>query len=874
MASTIKLAEILQFLMGETKRLAARIDGVDYTNNNLPKRDPSNQLTSSRTPAGMSYRLVSGSIIDTIGTTGWYGVQTDDNMNVACNALSETSLALVGVKKIGAIQPGCRVFVIINEQLRHGTIIGVIPVVSPPDAVRIHDYVSQVSTNNMLFDTFLGHHAFRVPKPIQYENQAPIDETALGEWGRINESGGAIFLDSFMAFLRADENCGFWAFWHDQLARMQGHNIQLRSPALDLYAFDDEDELSVIKGVATYLWEALGRFEPGKIANTRSEEAINQAVNAEYALADPVDNAQVPFHRLRTFEGYLGQGFKRQLRLPPQQLSGNTINTLTEPKTGPSVWEEHLALDGNYHIVSSQGIFIAHAPVFQTPVQKKLPEDPTGDTAKSGYSRDKAKIKPGPDLNTKLDGIGPALTANDELAYGLQWRSAHPFYYREKDWKIEEDNKQHIPPVPDFGSLRDIHYLNKTQPELLNVDKREQQAEFYKTLSFLSILRDGTVVIAGPGGEEIRMGGGNIEISCPGDIQLRPGRNCVTLAGRDAIVRANKNVELSANTEDVRIKSDRNMQIMAGNSGIGGLLLESKSAGELQDYTKVGSEVVSNGVTIKAKSFVSCLGRDVYLRSHDTGYGVGQVIIDAGAGEGSIVTTSRDTINYNVNNIQQYFGPPDAPTGVNQYTDTISRLAGGFVCSYGSVAYMNGGLVTKGQVAIIDGHIATTANTPYVATIKGESLDQARAAFEELSQQNELSKQQAADNYEAAVTERLHGENKIGNEKVLKQIGFSFRTTDQYKVGNFTLFESRWAQIARGSGQPSVYWQEKIVKANERNTMPYPGFEAWTGSSAYCKVDNKLYTETGPEPTGKVYEDAPSSEQSKTAAENSYPVIA
>ena len=873
MASTIKLAEVLQFLIGETKRLAARIDGVDYTNNNLPKRDPSNQYTASRTPTGTPYRLVSGSVIDAIGTTGWYGVQTDDNAYVACNSISETATTLVGVKKVGAIQAGCRVFVVLSEQMKRGTILGVIPVVSPTDAIRVHDYISQVSTNNLLFDTFLAHHTFRLPKPTQYENHAPIDETTLGEWGRINESGGAIFLDSFMSFLRADENCGFWAFWHDQLARMQGHNLQLRSPALELYAFDDEDELSIIRGVATYLWESLGLFMPGQAAKLRSAEEINQAGNAEYALADLRDNAQTPFHRLRTFEGYLGQGFRKQLRLPPQQFSASTVNTLTDPKTGPAVWEEHLALDGNYHIVSSQGIFIAHTPVFQTPVQKKSPEDPTGDSKKTGYDYRKAKIKTGPDKNTELEGVGPALTANDELAYGMQWRSAHPFHYREKDWKIEEDGDQHAPSVPDFGALRNIQYLGKAQTDRLDVDEREKQAEFHKTLSFLSILRDGTVVIAGPGGEEIRMGGGNVEISCPGDIQLRPGRSCVTLAGRDAIVRANKSVEISANTEDVRIKSDRNMQLLAGNSGVGGMLLESKSIGELQDYSRVGNEVVSNGITLKSKSFVSCLGMDVYLRSYDAGYGFGQVIIDAAAGEGSIITTARDTLNYNVAGLYQYFGPTDAPTGVNQYTDQISKLSGGLTCSYGVAAYINGGLVTKGNIAIVDGHVASTADTPFVGTLKGEALDQVRASFEDLAQQEQTAKEQASDFYETSLTERIHGDNRVGNEKVLKQMGFSFRTSDQYRAGGFTLFESRWAQVARATSQPSTYWQEKIVKANEQNTMPYPGFEAWTSQSGYCKVDNKLYINTGPLPTGKVYEEAPSSELQKSAAENSYPVI-
>lgn len=868
MASPIKLAEVLQFLTTELVRLAARIDGIDFNNLNLLKRDPSNQLTLSRMP---TYRLASGSVVDALGMTGWYSVKLDDNKYVSCNFLTDTSSALVGVKKVGALQPGCRVFLIINETVQTGSILGVVPVVSQEDAIRIHDYISQVSTNGLLFDTFLAHHEFRVPTPTQNETHAPIDETSLGEWGKITESGVALFIDSFMAFLRADENCGFWAFWHDQLARMQGHNLQIRSPALDLNSFDDEDELSVIKGVSPYLFEALGLFKPGEVAKLRSEQEIAQVVNAEFAVADLKKPGQIPFHRLRTFEGYLGQGFKKQLRLPPVVPPSDGIHDLDDPKTGPAVWEEHLALDGNYHIVSSQGIFIAHAPLFQTPVQKKLPEDPTGDSKKSGYSNNSAKIKPGPDSNTKIEGIGSALTANDELAYGMQWRSAHPFHYKNKDWKIEQDGA-YEPNNPQFGSLGASQYLNKPEPEKLDVDNREKQAEFYKTLSFVSILRDGTIVIAGPSGEEIRMGGGNIEISCPGDIQLRPGRSCITIAGRDAITRANENVELSANTQDVRIKSERNMQLLAGNSGVGGLLLESKSEGEIQDYSNIGTEVYSTGITFKSKTFVSSLSRDVYLRTYDTGAGVGQIILDAGAMGGDIITKSRNFVSYALNSVQHYFGPAEEPVGVDLFNATQTRLAGGITSSDNSVTFINGALATKGNVVIVDGHVASTAKIQFVGTIEGESLAEIRNSFEDVKVQIDDLKVSAATQHGFAFIDRLYDEKRIGNEDTIKQIGFSFRSSDQYKVGKFTLFESRWAQIARTTQQTSNYWKEKIVKANEQSTMPYPGFEAWIGES-YCQVDNKLYTKTGPLPTGPVYETAESSDVQKITAEGNYPVI-
>lgn len=868
MASPIKLAEVLQFLTTELVRLAARIDGIDFNNLNLLKRDPSNQLTLSRMP---TYRLASGSVVDALGMTGWYSVKLDDNKYVSCNFLTDTSSALVGVKKVGALQPGCRVFLIINETVQTGSILGVVPVVSQEDAIRIHDYISQVSTNGLLFDTFLAHHEFRVPTPTQNETHAPIDETSLGEWGKITESGVALFIDSFMAFLRADENCGFWAFWHDQLARMQGHNLQIRSPALDLNSFDDEDELSVIKGVSPYLFEALGLFKPGEVAKLRSEQEIAQVVNAEFAVADLKKPGQTPFHRLRTFEGYLGQGFKKQLRLPPVVPPSDGIHDLDDPKTGPAVWEEHLALDGNYHIVSSQGIFIAHAPLFQTPVQKKLPEDPTGDSKKSGYSNNSAKIKPGPDSNTKIEGIGSALTANDELAYGMQWRSAHPFHYKNKDWKIEQDGA-YEPNNPQFGSLGASQYLNKPEPEKLDVDNREKQAEFYKTLSFVSILRDGTIVIAGPSGEEIRMGGGNIEISCPGDIQLRPGRSCITIAGRDAITRANENVELSANTQDVRIKSERNMQLLAGNSGVGGLLLESKSEGEIQDYSNIGTEVYATGITFKSKTFVSSLSRDVYLRTYDTGAGAGQIILDAGAIGSDIITKSRNFVSYALNSVQHYFGPAEEPVGVDLFNATQSRLSGGITANDNSATFINGALATKGNVVIVDGHVASTAKIQFVGTIEGESLAEIRNSFEDVKVQIDDLKVSAATQHGFAFIDRLYDEKRIGNEDTIKQIGFSFRSSDQYKVGKFTLFESRWAQIARTTQQTSNYWKEKIVKANEQSTMPYPGFEAWIGES-YCQVDNKLYTKTGPLPTGPVYETAESSDVQKITAEGNYPVI-
>lgn len=51
-----------------------------------------------------------------------------------------------------------------------------------------------------------------------------------------------------MAFIKADENCGFWALYLDQVARMQGHNIQIRACGYELEVFDDNGEIAAYSG--------------------------------------------------------------------------------------------------------------------------------------------------------------------------------------------------------------------------------------------------------------------------------------------------------------------------------------------------------------------------------------------------------------------------------------------------------------------------------------------------------------------------------------------------------------------------------------------------------------------------------------------------
>lgn len=838
----------LQHVYAELAKLTSKVHGADYVNKNAPKKDPSGQLNQNRFNTDYSCRVTTGFVIDSIAPFGWYNVQLDDSTYLPCGMVSEVASGKTGVKRVGVLQPGERVIVVVPSSVSTGYILGASPGYDVGLVRGTHDYISQASTNTVASDGLIGHYAnLAKPKLLQFSNHSPVDETSLGEWGRMAETGVGVFVDPFMAYLRSDENCGFWAFWHDQLARMHGHNLQIRSPGMDIYSFDDESELSVITGYAPYLWEALGGLTPAELTSFRTQAEV-QTKGSQFATVDMATLGQVPFHRLRRFDGYLGQGFKQQLKLPPQNTT-NKIFSLPVPMLSQTVWEEHLALDGNYHMVSSQGIFLAHVPPFSSPIQTKTPENGTGDSrfnngyVAGGYNPNGSSphvISTGPINTPILPGTGSALNADDELAYGLKWRSAHPFVYHQKDWTNPADTVKEVP--QGFSALKGKHYLEKPAPLKGVVDHRQTNADYHPTLSFVSILRDGTVVIAGPAGEEIRMGGGSIELSCPGDIQLRPGRNLVTLAGRDAITRARSNVELSSSEESVRIKSEYSLELLAGNSGRGGLILESRSASPAQDFSNTGSDAISSGITLKSQGFVSCVGTDVFVRAGLQGR-VGNITLDASKGKGAITAVASQISNYVTSHVADYFGEPGKVTSSNYYSANTTIVASSLQVMTGTSIF-GGGAYFKGSVAIVNGTVIAefAKQTNYMLPeLKNESKKQADEEFVNLGNRKKLVNDGGTNYYKQELTNRVYLDKYFGNDKTIATTSFSFRTTAQCKATDFMLFESRWAQRARANGETVKTWEEKSVAVNEVASYPYPGSFAWLGKT-YRKVDSTLYT--------------------------------
>lgn len=853
------IVEVIRSLQQHVERLEDRVSRLAATGDpDRPRADPSNAGGSAQAAPGAPTQVYYGRVVEALPFFGWYRVFPENgNAPVSCCLGSDLAATPVGVRRIGALQPMTRVFYVRRRGV--GVIIAAEPAFMTRKEQGYADWVSQTSTNtpareqvsNALLQ--LKEHGI-----ADFSNGGAVDETAVGEWGLMAETGVTVFIDPFMAFLRADDNCGFWAFYHDQLARVSGRNLQVRSAGREDEQLDDEGEFTREAGTAPYSWEGLGAFDRGTPTGRDNDNRTVQMDSPEKTGVDVKEQYdQYPFFRSREYGGYLGQGWRRQVVVPPPEARGR-VNRLGAPQKMIGVFDEQVALDGTYTLRSAQGVTIAHVPPFPVATRKRRSEDAAGDSRAAGYDPAAHKVRD----NLPPVAGGPALpgrclAADDDLAYSAMWRGDHPFHYHDKDWDLPDAIPGGAEQVPFFGQLAADWFLEPPAPAERDVDFRYRE-KFYQLVSMFKLSPDGAVVLAGGCGEEIRMAGGSVEISAPGDVYVRSGRNVVAMAGRDLVLRGHKNVDLSAAQEDVRVKAEGNLMASAGNGGTGVLLLESRSPVREQDFDRAGTEVAAGGVVIRAKNGVAAvLADEVYVRSGADG-GAGPIVLDAAKGAGPVVVQAATKVNMVANLVVDAWGTGGAFSGCNLYSPGVTAVSGALEGDKSLI--VRGFGVFGDSVSCARGHVFTADSVTYNSTIPeltGESLAKAQEALDAVQDDLNVGVGAAGDAYETAVDAPFYQGKRVGADGNVAKVEFSFRTTDQCKTADLVLFESRWQQRARLAGQDPPVWDEPAVQTLSAGpTRPWPGDAAWDKKQTYLTVDLLLYdlTEGAARPRGPEYE--------------------
>jgi hypothetical protein len=861
--------------------------------------DPLGKLVGYKTGFQDTGRLCLGVIVDGTAIANCYKVFVEKaRAPMIAAAITDTSQSCFGATSINTYAPGTSVIVMVHDKIGQGYILGAVPNILDVGKRAYHDYISQASRKRV--DEC---HKSYIRQPgngqiVDYSAWRPWDATLASEWGAISTTGIGVVVDDFMFKAAVNEFCGVYGFYHDSMLRVAGYNMQVWTAGSERDAYMDQAEYNDTTGYSPYPWEAMGALQPGDIVEEyEPKDYQTPSGKPYYAHWENKNEFLQPYHRTQQFFGYLGQGMRTVVHAPPQGLqkwtykpgtagspskpyeaSGKTKDGFApdsggggadkerdhEEKPVMGLAEDNTGLDGRRFIASAKGIVLAKRLLLPMPQRLKRPESGEGDSTDKEY---KAASKHGSGQDHKITGdikttddIYPnmqrASAVLDLHGYLFNYSGVHPFYWHAKDYKTyeQQDLQQEgygdaNQKVPDFDRLKGSMYLKEETPKKFKVDHRYEQQNFYETECFVSLLEDGGVVIGDGYGAEIRMTGGCIFLSAPGDVWLKSGRDVQLWSGNDTIMRSNKSVDISSTEKNIRIKSEENVMILAGNKeSTGGVLLESRGKTIEYDFEQAGDKVKFSGIVMRApNSNVVSLAHQVYLRTGGGDIKSGDIVLDASTGEKDIITKSNNIYNYmkQSGRMFHFFGGQKVggTTKANSFSENFTMLCGPLGLDKDII--LNGNVLCKGSVLVSKGHIITEAAAKgaiFVAPCDGDCQAQVNAGIDQIRQLIDEGLPEVGNQIDESLLKALwYEEKRAGNDDTIPKIEFSFRVDDDYNIEEFMLYEDRWQQMARINGKESKKWEEKPVasKAGEP-TWPFPGKKWLSDQQAYAQQDFKI----------------------------------
>jgi hypothetical protein len=561
------------------------------------------------------------------------------------------------------------------------------------------------------------------------------------------------------------------------------------------------------------------------------------------------------------------------------------------------MFERFVSLTGTSLMRSGKGIIFTKKLLGTSPKPFHRPEDPNGDNDKdyrassiNGGGEDH-KVFGTMDITGDDKSLVSACGVLDQMAYLVNWESLHPFHYHKKDWKLPQESEldhadTDFAPIK-FDALEGDAYLQPPETEKIKVDHRYGDVEYYKNQSIIGMLDTGEIVIGDGYGAEIRMAGGNMQISCPGDLWLQPGRNLNAFMGFDGIFRAQNSIDLTTTKKDVRIKAQKNLQILAGNdegdpSGQGGILIESRSRSPNFDFDKCGEEAQHSGIMLRApKSQVINYGKDIYLRtgsrtSNKDSIEKGRIILDASRGDTDIIAHCSKFELFAKNSAGFFIKEGEEDVKALFKVEKFKATLGGEdssdnyqLCVSGPGIFKGGPSRFRKGITVDQGHIQTDRNDEHVGNLEGTGKQSHTRAMDQCTEDIQKDEKSAEDDtLKGTLKNDWYADKKPGNDELMQSALVSLRTPENYKTsGSFSLFECRWQQLGRLMNTANKKWKEIKVRCggDPENTYPYPGKEPLTEDKEFYQQKLTMY-EVGDEKSHS--KDRP--EQGKTAPPTAY----
>lgn len=690
------------------------------------------------------------------------------------------------------------------------------------------DFLFQGGGSTAFTESLLYKLIFAKQQPFTFAHQGTAVDLQPGEWAMLNDLGGGIAVERFAAWLRASEFCAVYADGlTDTLRTIARTTLTQTATRSDLDTIGGNGPTR-ISTRALFRAEAYGlkgdNTEPKPstaFVSTGANPVGVSPTSAEQAglgVRTP-DNELIMAPRLVDLEGASIGGAQRYVVVPQFREGNHTTRDALIP-----VQRESRGLDGVYSLESRRGIHLWKTTAISGPVAKSAEYDSFIDG--QNYAADPFV------LDDKFYGdFGLAVAAYEHHAFLANIGSGA--------------TNTAAPPTTAPLPNTDTQWQPVTPQEELVVTPGAAPVKFYSTSAGIDVMPDGSITITDAWGSQIIMTGGNIVLSCPGDIYRLPGRNDVVLAPGDAIIRAKNDVDVSAGHGDVRIKSEVNTSILAGNSGKGGVLIESRGLNPVLT-TAAGKQAVHGGIALKSATDIVEIAEGGVKRN------AAQI-----ADIADVVTTEAG--NYDIKTSSLVVGtgsslylfsehmmtvPADVIAQGNMHVKGRSRFGGWLYVEKEGIFSVDT-IVTKGTMAA-NGPVIGKAVAPHGQT-EADKLPVKDPFDKPLNGDTTTSRNTVRDATNARVQAALDSVIKLDNqlwtaydkgigarytEDVVAALTFSFRLDLEYigrRAGaGFTLPAAAWQQRLHANAG-SKGWLEPVVKHGETYTQPYPGFEAWSG---------------------------------------------
>jgi hypothetical protein len=801
-------------------------------------------------------RVMLATVIDSFAHTGTYIVRLPNGPTVpAVDAFDCPGLPL-GARPIGQYAPRSRVLTYYHPDMQYVIIMGVVPrgvssakLVLPTSLTLRSDVGLTEPRHYSAFtvtNTNLPNHS--VGRPI---------DSLPGDKGWINDLGVALYIGRMLASLKASDLAKVEAFYGDDLLRIVGYNLERFTASRHDYAYNDEGEYNEVDRLSPYPWEGMGVSGPTDSAAQELEGVLKPF--GDNAPLEPNEPDQLIMPRLVRMRGYLGDIEKEWVVKPPADVSTEKYDNQSKYV---GLLEITKAVTGAYSIRSAKEITLEKWLLIPVPKEMYAPEDAKGDNrtnykAANVYGEGDTYEWPEYEWGEDTPNIRAAqLYEYHAYLFNAQLPAsivAHTLdWYLPNELELEELGASGIYD----GGLDFGHQFMASLPTVgaITIDHRTN-ARYYRSRSVIKQLDDGSILIEDGYGSQIRMAGGNIFVTCAGDVWTQPGRSAVTWAPHDAIMRAGNAVDISASKSDVRIKAEKNLHMLSGNKGIGGLLLENRAtvSATPADFAELGAGVIGHGITLKAvdSSFYA------YADSIHIGRGQtssGQLTLDAGS-RGRLFLRGQNIDCYNLG----VFSVMRSNTGggasemfiLDQNTAiiTVPTQMGGTVVvapaggQEEANIFVGGSVIAFGR-GVFGDNVVTNKNfasrneSGTVGYIR-EDIDLSSVDPSGLS--NNIRKNQAAveeriDAINDAVTKS--SDSSPGNDRFKARMGFSYRTTEDMRLNStFLIYESRWQQILRVAGTETKWDEISVTAPDGSETFPHPGQEGWETFEAYGQIN-------------------------------------